>query len=551
MGMPVRPAILLCQISIILICFLSQPGWAGVAHPMAGEIVFQKGMLPTGVPLRGNREAGVFVEGEGAACINCHRRSGLGSFAGQIYIPPVIGKYLFRSADETAQDMGAPHVMIGAVIDKHSTESYTETTVARAIREGVGRGGHKLNYLMPRYKLDDATMASLIAYLKELSSSPVPGVSDDTLHFATILTPDADPIVRQGMLDVINHFVEDKNSFIRGGNRPMKNSKGIEYRVNRRWQLHVWELTGLPETWQQQLEKRLAAEPVFAFISGLGGKNWEPIHYFCEREKIPCLFPNVDNPVVDEKDFYPVYFSKGVTLEAQLISHQLQGNQEQPKPHRVVQIFRQGDIGEQGAKEVQAQFESTRIKVENRVLKENGAGEELAESLKDIKEDDELLLWLRQDDLLLLPVEAVASKKIYLSGLMGGLENGQLPESWRKIVHMTYPVDLPMQRRVRMNYPLSWFKIKHIPVVAERVQSDTYLACGILSETLMHMLDSYQREYLVERLEDMLSRRLITGYYPRLSLAPKQRFASKGGYMVHFDGNEGVKVVVEGDWIVP
>lgn len=551
MRIVVRPFLLACKVVFTLLVFLSQHTFAEAAKPTAGEMVFQQGKLLSGAPLQGNRDAGVLVEGESAACINCHRRSGLGSFAGQIKIPPIIGKYLFRSANENAKDTGVPHVMIGAVIDKSSTESYTDATVARAIREGIGRGGRKLNYLMPRFKMDDATMASLIAHLKTLSNGAVPGVSEDTLHFATIITPDADPISRQGMLDVINHFVEDKNSFIRGGSRPMKNAKGIEYRVTRRWQMHVWELTGLSETWERQLQTRIAAEPVFAVISGLGRGNWQPIHQFCGREEIPCLFPNVDDPVVNEHDFYSIYYSKGVTLEAQLIAHQLQNNQVQTKPRRVVQIYRYGDIGEQGVQAAQAEFDSMKINVVNRVLKENGSNEELLAALKDIQANDVLMLWLRQEDLSLLPVEIVGSRVIYLSGLMAGLENARLTEAWRKAVRMTYPLDLPDNRKVRMNYPLGWFKVKHIPVVAERVQSDTYLALGILSETLMGMLDSFQRDYLVERVEDMLSRRVITGYYPRLGLAPKQRFASKGGFIVRFGGDDGAKLVSEGDWIVP
>ena len=93
--------------------------------------------------------------------------------------------------------------------------------------------------------------------------------------------------------------------------------------------------------------------------------------------------------------------------------------------------------------------------------------------------------------------------------------------------------------------------MRHIAVVDERVQTDTYLACVILSETLGHMLDSFVRDYLVERIEVMLSHRLVNGYYPRLGLAPGQRFASKGGYLVRFAQPDGTRLVPDGDWIVP
>ena len=192
-------------------------------------------------------------------------------------------------------------------------------------------------------------MASLIAYLKGLTSGPVPGVTRDTLHFATIVTPDADPAARKGMLDVLQQFFADKNAGYRGDTPPMQSTRGVMYRVNRKWKLHVWELSGDPETWERQLGEKLAAEPVIAVISGLGGKTWAPVHRFCEQEGLPCLLPNVDLPVVAEQDFYPVYFSKGVLLEAALVAHQLPADRERLAPRRVVQVFREGDIGEQAA----------------------------------------------------------------------------------------------------------------------------------------------------------------------------------------------------------
>ena len=83
------------------------------------------------------------------------------------------------------------------------------------------------------------------------------------------------------------------------------------------------------------------------------------------------------------------------------------------------------------------------------------------------------------------------------------------------------------------------------------MQIDTYTVCGIVSDTVNHMVDAFIRDYLVERIEEMLEHRVITGYYPRLALAPRQRLASKGGYIVHFADPAGTRIVAEGDWIAP
>ena len=535
----------------LLFLLLAFSASAQTIDPTAGAMIFRKGILPDGQALRGEREANVSVEGAAAACVNCHRHSGLGAAEGQTVIAPITGKYLFRPNGQQAEDMDFRYLQrFNLARDPYPDEA----GVARAIREGVGRGDRQLNYLMPRFKLNDESMASLIAYLKTLSKDVSPGVSGDTLHFATIITPDADPVARRGMLQVMEQFITDKNEFIRGGVRPMRASGEFMYRVSRRWQLHVWELSGPPNTWEKQLHEHLAAEPVFAVISGLGGKTWEPVHRFCEHEAIPCLLPNVDLPVVAESDFYPLYFSKGVVLEAQLISHQLQQDAQARKSQRLVQVYRQGDIGADASKELAKSVSTGEIANVNRVLpsvKAGQSGRELARALEGTGSGDAIMLWLRPDDLRSLPAKVPAGASVFVSGSMADLEQAPLPAAWRKVARMAYPYDLPDQRKVRMNFPLGWFKVRHIPVVAERVQSDTYLAMGVLSEAITHMLESFYRDYLVERIENMLSAHQVSGYYPRFGLAPGQRFASKGGYVVHFADPDGSRLVADSEWITP
>lgn len=519
-------------------------GAAPAAAPTAaGEAVYRRGLLPSGRPLRGAREGGAGVEGAAAACATCHRRSGLGSWEGQSVIPPIIGRYLFRPGARNAADLDLPHVQ-GFVPRR---DAYTDATLARAIRQGLDPQGRPLGYLMPRYALDDATLGSLIAYLRGLSPGPEPGVGRDTLHFATVITPDADPVARGAMLDVLRQFFADKDAGWRGESPPLRSGRGVMYRVSRKWQLHVWELSGPPEGWERQLEARLTAEPVFAVISGLGGRTWAPVHRFCERAALPCLFPNVDLPVDAEQDFYPVYFSRGVLLEAGLLARRLAAGGG-AAPNRVLQVLRAGDVGEEAARALAAAAPG--LAVATRALAAADGPAALAAAVGEARPGDAVVLWLRPGDVAALPAAPPAGAAVYLSGLLAGLERAPLPAAWRGPARLAYPFDLPEQRRVRMNFPLGWFKVRHLPVVAERVQVDTYLACAILSETVGHMLDSFVRDYLVERLEALLGHRLVNGYYPRLGLAPGQRFASKGGYLVRLDP-AAARVVADGPWIVP
>ena len=126
-----------------------------------GEAIYRRGQLVSGQSVEAISSTGSRLQGSAAACVNCHRRSGLGAREGRSVIPPITGRYLFRSAAGWAgSDVG----YVEGVRDRR--EPYTEATLARAMRSGIDSEGKPLNTLMPRFRLGDADMAALVDYLK-------------------------------------------------------------------------------------------------------------------------------------------------------------------------------------------------------------------------------------------------------------------------------------------------------------------------------------------------------------------------------------------------
>jgi len=200
-------------VGFALLALFSEAGWPAEPSGSAGESIYLRGVLGSGMPLIGARGSdGLEVNGADAACVNCHQRSGLGTFEGYnqyLTIPPITGLYLFHARGAHSDEAILPYVEW-----MHSNrEPYTEATLARAIREGLDSQGKSLHVMMPRYSLSDTDMAALIDYLKTLDVREVPGVTDKVLNFATVITPDADPVKRRAMLDVMEHYFTEKNLF--------------------------------------------------------------------------------------------------------------------------------------------------------------------------------------------------------------------------------------------------------------------------------------------------------------------------------------------------
>ncbi|HET9650956.1 MAG TPA: cytochrome C, partial [Usitatibacter sp.] len=89
----------------------------------------------------------------------------------------------------------------------------------------------------------------------------------------------------------------------------------------------------------------------------------------------------------------------------------------------------------------------------------------------------------------------------------------------------------------------------------EALQGNTLAACNVLSETMLRLREQYQRDHLVEWVENYpsaMGNAPAPEAFPRFSLGPGQRFSSKGAYLVRFVSPAGNRLEPARDeWIVP
>jgi len=508
-----------------------------------GKRIYREGVLPSGQLLTAAGQGGIALRGAQAACVSCHRRSGLGSSEGGKVVRPIAGAMLYRQAEPPAAR--APQRGLAGRVP------YTDEALVRAIREGVDSTGRALDPLMPRYPLDAEDARLLVGYLKSLSSDPSPGVTMDTIHFATVITPDAAPDKRKAMLDVLHAYFRDKNAGTRHEVRRSTHAPwdmAREYQAYRKWALHVWELSGPADTWPRQLEAYYREQPVFAMLSGIGAGSWRPMHEFCERQELPCLFPNTDLPAISDTDFYSAYFSRGMTLEAQALAKHLEGEATGP----LVQVYREG---EPGAVAAEALRQALPGRVHDRRMERREPA--TAAFWKDILQHTQpsaLVLWLGDEDVRAFNAAAAElqlPRDVYLSSSLTAVTPSSLPPGLQAHLRYVRPFDLPQALDRRLARVRAWLRARNIAGGEEQIRTNTYFACTVAGEALMHLVDNFSRDYFMERIENMLENALAGTVYPRTSLGPGQRFASKGSYIVRYTGEPEPRLLPVGEWIVP
>ncbi len=513
----------------------------------AGKQIYLYGKLADGEPITARVRGDVTLRGAGYACVNCHRRSGIGSSEGGDPVPPLIGNALFSPRVVALHDnypSGALH--------NETRPAYTTDSLKRALRQGVDPTGRELSPLMPRFSLTDNEVLAISSYLASLSVAIPPGIDDQEMHFATITTPGNDA-ARQAMLDVFTTFFRDKNAGTRSETRRAQNSpyhKEWVYGAYRRWRLHEWTLHGSPQEWSAQLRTFYAKQPVFAILGGVGSVDWQPVHRFCEEQQLPCLMPNIPLPPTHaDDDFYSVYFSRGVELEAQTLAKYLSDTTRQPQ--QVIQVRIEQGVAQAATDALHQALAGretltlTEIILASDQVPDVDFWTELAEKYGEAV----WVLWLDEEHLKGLTSLAEAGSTspaaIYLSASL----QRNISALQHHPLHSRFTLLTPYRATDNENNTLrfrTWARLRQLPISNLHLQSSSFLAATLLGETLMHLRGNLSREYFIERIEHIIDNMINPSLYPRISLAPGQRFAAKGCYVWEMG-----KDFETAEWIVP
>jgi len=515
-----------------------------------GMLIYREGRLPSGQPLQARVQNDVILEGSQAACVNCHRRSGLGTTEGGSTVMPLTVDYLFQP-----RTMGRKGRFQFRTQGMGTRPAYSDDSLKRAIVAGVNPAGEHLDSMMPRYLLDDEALSALITYLKSLKSRGAPGVTKETIRFATVLSEGVEEDERKAMLSVFATFFRDKNAATRHETERAAKApwhRDWKYQAYRKWELETWILKGPPESWTDQLQAYQRERPVFAMLGGRVDGPWAPVHRFCEQEQMPCLFPNTDRPAVSETNDYTFYFSQGLVLEAKVMARFLKKDRNLEKDLRILQCY--SEAGKEGADALQAELQRYGIKSSSECHLDEGGIAGLFANDRSLADVSALILWWDKpsgEALESLQSRVGPDSRMYFSSSLLGDVLAISKNIHREGIFAVHPFELPGKLSNSAMRTRTWLKRKKILDEGNfRLQANTFFTLTEVGGVIKHPLDNFSREYFIELIEHETDNALVTSVYPRLTLGPGQRFASRGGYVLRFPGN-GAKPVAVTEWIVP
>ena len=521
---------------------------------LAGKTIYLHGKLSSGEDIIATTVGDVQLSGEQAACVNCHRHSGLGSSEGSTIAPAVTGEILFSEQKIKAHRYQPSSNQARYA---HDRPAYTEDSLKNTLQSGVDINGNPLELLMPRYIFAENDYKHLYAYLNSLSINNA-GVTDTTLHIATIIDERASTDKINTMLSTLERYISDLNAGTRRETERTAQApiqKEWLYQGYRKYKLHVWKLTGEPHSWQKQLNNYYDKTPVFAVVSGISKDSWNSIDKFCNTREVPCILPNTKTPGYSANNFYTLYFDAGPYNDASVIARYFQNSAlDNNEAASIVQLYDDSSYSEVAKNTLYEEITAngkrniTSVSVET-INNKHGIDQYIK------NKNTTVIIWSEKlDDSLLA---ALSSNKNKIKSVFIPYYLATSIETRKKLdnigieVLTSYPYVKPSSEPRDTIRSSVWAKSRKIDTTEKAVFTNTFSAIKILLNAIKHARSHFNRAYIIELLEHKLDKSVLTGMYPKLTIGPNQRYASRGGYIMKVPDDVSSPLQPVSEWLLP
>jgi ABC-type branched-subunit amino acid transport system substrate-binding protein len=377
---------------------------------------------------------------------------------------------------------------------------YDDALLARALRTGRDAGDQPLSPIMPRYRMDDADLADLTAYLHRLGEKAQPGLDDTSLTIATVIPlTGARAAIGEATRSTLESIFADVNA--RGG---------LHGRVLK---LRAIDSAAVPED--------LAAEDIFAVLCASFAGSDSNVATIVDRERIPLVTPfpsDVASSATAPTSFfvYPDLTSQVLALTKQL----------EPGPRQVVILHDTTEAARAAAAAIEERAPSLQWTIR-----------------KDIAEADLLFLLGVDPDEVLARLETTRARPQIL---IAGASLRELPSGAPsiRIAAPTLPTDLTPEGRQELR---AFLERHSLPPTHMATRAATYATTRTFLEALKRAGRDLTREKLIATLETLYQ--FPTGLTRPITWARNRHVGSIGAYILTVDAERGMLAPAAGGWV--
>ena len=159
-----------------------------------------------------------------------------------------------------------------------------------------------------------------------------------------------------------------------------------------------------------------------------------------------------------------------------------------------------------------------------------------------------VILWLRREQLAGLE-QPLSAARIYLSSTLLERDLDSPLRSSSGSIFVAHPFRLPGASDSALSRFTVWARTRGIEIRYPRLQAEAFFACFATNDALSHVRRYLLRDYALDSLDHAQGLAVYVPIHPRPTLGPRQRFLTKGGYVLPIvDGRPETK---DAAWVLP